>query len=203
MISRVHILICVRHRSRATSRCRSNRAPSTGSARSHPDSTRANTSADSGARVQIVMFMQANDMHLPALAVCHGVSYYPDTKRLAAFTSDRFFRSLAAGNRCPVSEDDSGMCVPASEAAATEALFRIIEGEAASSHTLPQMVELVAMTKFYMADAVVAALPQYLGLAMQQMTAQEVCFSRSLHDAHCASCTLLLACKRGDCTRVI
>jgi hypothetical protein len=124
--------------------------------------------------MQIVRFMEENDMHLPALAVCHGVSYYPETKKLAAFTSDRFFRGLAASNRCPVSEEDSCICVPESEAAATETLFRIIESEAKSSMTLLQMMELVAITKFYMADIVTTALPHYFGAAMQQMNAHEV-----------------------------
>jgi hypothetical protein len=127
------------------------------------------------ARLLIMRFMEANDQHLPAIAVCSGVSYYPDTKKLAAFTSDRFFRGLAASSRCPMSSgEDSGVCVPPSEAAATELLFRVIESEASCSLTLVQMAELAAISKFYMADPVIEALPQYFEAAMQQMNANEV-----------------------------
>jgi hypothetical protein len=124
--------------------------------------------------VQIVRFMDENDMHLPALAVCHNISYYPETKKLAAFTRDRFFSSLAASNRCKVSEEGSRMSVPVNEAAATTVLFQIIEGEASSSLTVVEMMELVAVAKFFMADPIVSALTVYFGAALQQMNAQEV-----------------------------
>jgi hypothetical protein len=125
--------------------------------------------------MQIVRFMDENDMHLPALAVCHNVSYYPETKKLAAFTRDRFFVSLAASNRCKVSEEGSRMSVPLNEAAATTMLFRVIEGEASSSLTVVEMIELVAVTKFFMADPIVSSLAVYFREALQQMNAQEVC----------------------------
>lgn len=118
--------------------------------------------------------MDENDTHLPALAVCHGVSCYPETKKLAAFTGDRFFRSLAASNRCKPSQEDASLCVPASEAAATTMLFQVLEGEARSSLAMPEMLDLVATAKFCMADSIVAALPLYYGAAMQQMNAHEV-----------------------------
>ena len=123
---------------------------------------------------QIVRFMEENDTHLPALAVCDGVAYYPDTKKLAAFTDDRFFRGLAASGRSPVSKEGTCMRVPDGEVDATENFFRVIEGEAPCSLRIQQMIELFAITKYYMADSVVELLPAYFAAAMQQMTAAEV-----------------------------
>ena len=127
--------------------------------------------------LQIVQFMEENDTHLPALAVCDGVTYYPDTKRLAAFTGDRFFRCLAAScsSGSPGSPKGAAMHIPPSETHATESFFRIVEGEAPATLSIGQMIELLSIAKFYMADSVVALLPSYFATAMQQMTAAEVC----------------------------
>lgn len=126
--------------------------------------------------MQILGFMQENDTHLPAL--CCLPSMRPvSTSRLAAFTHDRFFRALAASGRSPVhGMRETQFQVPAAEADAVNTLFDIIEGEAPGSMSLREVSQLMAVTKYYLADEVMHNLPQYIAPALQQASAQEVCF---------------------------
>jgi hypothetical protein len=136
------------------------------------------------ARDVIVRWMSATGHQLPALCLVSGVEYYADTKKLAAFTADRFFRALAATGCMPVhgeagigaaERDSAVMHIPDCECVPTELLFRLIESEAAVSLTLKQMSELVGIAKYYIADAVLHVLPEYFSAAIWQLNAHEVC----------------------------
>lgn len=143
--------------------------------------------------VQMLSFMQENDTPLPALCCLPDVRPQPvSTIRLAAFTGDRLFRTLAAASRSPVLEKDSFQ-VATADVAAVEMLFNIIEGEAPCSMTLHEIVQLMRVAQYYLADDVQRNVPLYIAPALQQASAQEVSsfvLSRMLAHQHHLKCIL-------------
>jgi hypothetical protein len=116
--------------------------------------------------MQISRFEESHSIRLPAIVWVNGRSTHVQLVRLAVFTRDRFFHSIANalspgnnGNE-PATLDD--LHFTSAEWPAADIVFSMIDGRAPEQLSIREVGTVLAFCKYIMADVLVTGLVKYL-----------------------------------------